>query len=131
MLIHQSKQSMEAVASAIWYPIWDAGLKLGHAVRTFDDHLSLAKDDLDTATALLTARPDLGRREAGRAGGRRRAEELDEAKKRWRTDLARRGTSVRRVPAPSPTSSNPTSRTDTAASATHTRCGGASAAASR
>ena len=48
--------SVEAFASAIWYPLWDAGSKLGHAVRTVDDQLDLAKTDLDTATALLTAR---------------------------------------------------------------------------
>jgi [protein-PII] uridylyltransferase len=90
VLIHESKQSMETVASAIWYPIWDVGLKLGHAVRTFDDHLALAKDDLDTATALLTARPVWGDEkigakvvEAGRANWTKR-------KKRWLNDLGRR-----------------------------------------
>ncbi len=47
---------VEPFASAIWYPLWDAGSKLGHAVRTVNDQLDLAKSDLDTATALLTAR---------------------------------------------------------------------------
>jgi len=37
-------------------PLGDAGSKLGHAVRTVDDQVDLAKTDLDTATALLTAR---------------------------------------------------------------------------
>lgn len=61
LLVHDSKSSrIEGIASAIWYPIWDAGLKLGHAVRSLDEHLALAKDDLDTATALLTARPIAG-----------------------------------------------------------------------
>jgi [protein-PII] uridylyltransferase len=61
LLVHDSKTArIEAIASAIWYPIWDAGLKLGHAVRTLDEHLDLAKSDLDTATALLTARPIAG-----------------------------------------------------------------------
>ena len=56
LLVHQSSSArLEAVASAIWYPIRDAGLKLGHAVRSLDDTLALAKTDLDTATALLTA----------------------------------------------------------------------------
>ncbi len=44
------------VADALWYPIWDAGLKLGHAVRTVRDTISLASEDLETATALLSAR---------------------------------------------------------------------------
>ena len=46
----------KGVADALWYPIWDAGLKLGHAVRTVRDTISLASEDLETATALLSAR---------------------------------------------------------------------------
>ncbi len=44
------------VAQALWYPIWDAGLKLGHSVRSLRDTLALASDDLETATSLLSAR---------------------------------------------------------------------------
>lgn len=44
------------VADGLWYPIWDEGLKLGHAVRTVRDTLALAAEDLETATALLSAR---------------------------------------------------------------------------
>lgn len=57
LLVHDSDPgAVEEVASAIWYPIWDSGISLGHAVRTLDDQLELASDDLDTATSLLTAR---------------------------------------------------------------------------
>jgi UTP:GlnB (protein PII) uridylyltransferase len=57
LLVHDSKSArLEEVASAIWYPVWDAGLKLGHAVRSVAEQIDLAKHDLDTATALLTAR---------------------------------------------------------------------------
>jgi [protein-PII] uridylyltransferase len=57
LLVHAGKtRGLEPVASAIWYPIWDAGLKLGHSVCTVDEQLDLAKSDLDTATALLSAR---------------------------------------------------------------------------
>ena len=45
-----------AVAERIWYPIWDAGQKLGHSVRTTKEALKLAADDLDTATSLLEVR---------------------------------------------------------------------------
>jgi [protein-PII] uridylyltransferase len=92
LLVHQSKSNkpLESVASAIWYPIWDAGLKLGHAVRNLEEHLELAKGDLDTATALLTARPLAGDPklgaaivDSGRANWTRR-------KKRWLSDLQRR-----------------------------------------
>ncbi len=44
------------VADGMWYPIWDEGLKLGHAVRSLRDTLALAADDLETATSLLSAR---------------------------------------------------------------------------
>ena len=38
------------MAERIWYPIWDSGMKLGHAVRTIDEALDLAGEDLDTAS---------------------------------------------------------------------------------
>ena len=57
VIVHASTAArVEPLASAIWYPLWDAGSKLGHAVRTVNDQLDLAKSYLDTATALLTAR---------------------------------------------------------------------------
>ncbi|MGH9134098.1 MAG: [protein-PII] uridylyltransferase, partial [Ilumatobacteraceae bacterium] len=57
LLVHESTaRGVEEFASAIWYPLWDSGSKLGHAVRTLDEQLDLARHDLDTATALLTAR---------------------------------------------------------------------------
>ena len=100
LLVHQSGSSrLEAVASAIWYPIWDAGLKLGHAVRSLDDTIALAKTDLDTATALLTARhvagdPKLGEEvvTAGRSSfGRRRRKWLSELQGRVRARQAGAG----------------------------------------
>ncbi len=56
LLLHRSRTAPAEVAGALWYPIWDEGLKLGHAVRTVADALDLAGDDLDTATSLLSAR---------------------------------------------------------------------------
>jgi [protein-PII] uridylyltransferase len=45
-----------AVAEALLYPLWDAGIRVGHAVRAPGDAAVLARDDLATATALLDAR---------------------------------------------------------------------------
>ncbi|MFZ9393668.1 MAG: [protein-PII] uridylyltransferase, partial [Ilumatobacteraceae bacterium] len=56
LLVHDGVKNIADVASRIWYPIWDAGLKLGHAVRTPKETLSLCTTDLDTATSLVTAR---------------------------------------------------------------------------
>lgn len=76
------------VADGLWYPIWDTGLKLGHAVRTVRDTLTLASEDLETATALLSARHLAGNRsltdeleEKAKAGWRKRG-------KRWLEELA-------------------------------------------
>lgn len=44
------------VAEALLYPLWDLGLEIGHAVRGLADTLSLARDDLRTATTLLDVR---------------------------------------------------------------------------
>jgi [protein-PII] uridylyltransferase len=51
---------IEPTASAMWYPLWDAGVKLGHGVRRIDEQLDLARTDLDSATAIVTARPLAG-----------------------------------------------------------------------
>ncbi len=49
-----------ALAESILYPLWDAKIKVGHAVRTVSDAAKLARDDLPTATALLDARLVVG-----------------------------------------------------------------------
>jgi len=61
LLVHDAKKrkvasEIEPIASALWYPLWDSGVKLGHAVRRIDEQLDLVDGDLDSATALLTAR---------------------------------------------------------------------------
>jgi [protein-PII] uridylyltransferase len=57
LLVHDGKVAgIGDAATALWYPLWDAGLTLGHAVRSFDEQLALADDDLDTATATLSVR---------------------------------------------------------------------------
>ncbi|MEO1058465.1 MAG: [protein-PII] uridylyltransferase, partial [Actinomycetota bacterium] len=65
VLIHDVKarkvaKLVEPAASAIWYPIWDSGVTLGHGVRHVDEQVALARDDFDTATAALTTRPLAG-----------------------------------------------------------------------
>lgn len=65
LLVHDVKpkkvsKDIEPTASAMWYPLWDSGVKLGHAVRRIDEQLDLARTDLDSATALITARPLAG-----------------------------------------------------------------------
>lgn len=56
LLLHQDLPEIAAIADDVWYPVWDTGVKLGHAVRTPKEALALAADDLDSATAMLQAR---------------------------------------------------------------------------
>jgi [protein-PII] uridylyltransferase len=71
LLVHRAKrrdvERVERIASALWYPLWDVGAKLGHAVRTEKDQLELARTDLDTATSMLTARVVAGDTGLGRS----------------------------------------------------------------
>lgn len=56
LLVHRNVKNINDIASQIWYPVWDAKVKLGHAVRTPKETLQLCSTDLDTATALVTGR---------------------------------------------------------------------------
>lgn len=47
---------VQKLAEAILYPLWDAKVDAGHAVRSFDQALALPATDLAAATALLDAR---------------------------------------------------------------------------
>ncbi len=42
---------------AVLYPLWDAGLKVGHQVRSPKQQMRAMREDLATCTAMLTARP--------------------------------------------------------------------------
>ena len=44
------------VAERLWYPLWDAGIKLSPAAHSTQTLLQLASDDLDTATSILRLR---------------------------------------------------------------------------
>ncbi|MDQ0395943.1 [protein-PII] uridylyltransferase [Labrys monachus] len=50
----------ESVTEAILYVLWDLGQKVGHATRSIDDCLRLARTDMTIRTTLLEARPILG-----------------------------------------------------------------------
>src|ERR1051326_7853066 len=52
LLAHDGHDEVASVAEALWYPIWEQGLTLGHSVATPRQTLALAAGDLDTATTL-------------------------------------------------------------------------------
>ena len=47
---------VSAVGESVFYPLWDAGLEVGHGVRTVEDCLTDAKKDFFFQVALLDAR---------------------------------------------------------------------------
>ncbi|HRK23914.1 MAG TPA: [protein-PII] uridylyltransferase [Beijerinckiaceae bacterium] len=46
----------ESIAEAMLYPLWDLGLKVGHATRSVDECIKTALGDMTVRTALLEAR---------------------------------------------------------------------------
>ena len=59
VLLHPPKtsdQQVRTVAESLWYPMWDASIKLSPAAHTAKSLLQLAADDLETATTVLGVR---------------------------------------------------------------------------
>jgi len=89
LLLHDARDDIAKVADRIWYPVWDSGARLDHAVRTVPQARRVARGDLKVALGLLNARhiagdPDLttrlreGALEDWRANARTRLAELRE-----------------------------------------------------
>ncbi len=62
VLVEGATDRYRSFVEAILYPLWDAGLVVGHQVRTRREHLTAVRSDLHTLTASLTARPLAGDR---------------------------------------------------------------------
>lgn len=58
MVLHRGEypDAMFETASRVFYPFWDAGIPLGHAVRTVEESLVTAGERVDALTALFDAR---------------------------------------------------------------------------
>jgi [protein-PII] uridylyltransferase len=57
LLIHSGRADEVAkLADAFWYPIWDSKVGLDHAVRTPDQAVGVAKDDVKAMLSLLAIR---------------------------------------------------------------------------
>ena len=89
-LLHDGKHDVTQVAERLWYPVWDSGLKLGHAVRTPRQLLSLAGEDLDTATAVLSMRVIAGDAEVLDGLAARAAQQWRKRWSKWLAELSRR-----------------------------------------
>ncbi len=85
VLIHDGRRGRDlgALADRLWYPIWDAGFKLDHSVRTPNQARTIADDDLKAALGLLDARVVAGDHPIGdKLIERIESEWRDRAKKR-------------------------------------------------
>ncbi len=63
LLLHPASADpshLTAVADRLWYPVWDAGLKLDHAVRAPAEARRLAAQDIKVLLGLLDARTVVG-----------------------------------------------------------------------
>lgn len=85
MLLHDnvSDDVLQRVADGLWYPLWDANVRLDHSVRTVSGTLGVANGDMIAALGLLDARHI--------AGDPALSEELIAgARKQWRTAIRSR-----------------------------------------
>ncbi|HEX4687217.1 MAG TPA: [protein-PII] uridylyltransferase, partial [Nocardioides sp.] len=56
VLVHEDDLDIGDVAEKVWYPIWDSGARLDHAVRTVSEMIEQARADLRVALGLLDVR---------------------------------------------------------------------------
>ncbi|RVW04760.1 [protein-PII] uridylyltransferase [Rhodococcus spongiicola] len=85
ILLHDDVEPAKVakVADQLWYPLWDANIKLDHSVRTVPQALQVAASDLTAALGMLEARHIVGDAELSDLliGGVRR---------QWRTGIPSR-----------------------------------------
>ena len=87
ILLHRGgrrdRADLSRLAERLWYPIWDRGVKLGHAVRTVKEAVGLAGTDLNTATSQLDARLLVGDPELAAELSRRATDQWRATAARW------------------------------------------------
>ncbi len=98
LVLHEGLEpaQLEEFARAVFHPLWDAGFKLGNAVRSTRQLVGDALDELDTTTAVLDGRVvagDPARFEFGRAA---LVEKLSARPRNFLTALAHADTERRR-----------------------------------
>lgn len=82
LLLHDGKapEAVGAVAEALWYPLWDANIRLDHSVRTVSEALYIAAADLPAVLGMLDARHIAGDEALS-------AQLVDEVRAQWRSGI--------------------------------------------
>src|SRR5262245_8481516 len=85
MLLHDNvpQDIVGQVAEQLWYPLWDANIRIDHSVRTVPEALKVAGEDISAGLAMLEARHIAGDADLSSLliGG---------ARGQWRTGIAAR-----------------------------------------
>jgi len=56
LLPENQSEEAEKIIEYLLYILWDCGLKVGHAVRTIEEEIAMAKSDMSARTALIDSR---------------------------------------------------------------------------
>lgn len=85
MLLHNGwdEADLEEAAQALWFPVWDEKIALGHSVRTVAQSIELASSDLETATSLLSLRHLAGDAELSDDLAERSSRSWRENRRKW------------------------------------------------
>ena len=85
LLLHDGKPAevLQRVADRLWYPLWDANVRLDHSVRTVGGALDVANADLLAALGMLEARHIAGDAELS-------ADLISGVRRQWRSGIRSR-----------------------------------------
>jgi [protein-PII] uridylyltransferase len=85
ILVHDGKPAevLGEVADKLWYPLWDANVRLDHSVRTISEALSTANADITAALGMLEARHIAG-------DERLSTEMISGVRRQWRSGIRSR-----------------------------------------
>ncbi|HEY1441330.1 MAG TPA: [protein-PII] uridylyltransferase, partial [Mycobacterium sp.] len=85
MLLHDNKSAgvLQRVADKLWYPLWDANVRLDHSVRTVSGALGVANTDMIVALGMLDARHIVGDAQLSE-------ELIADARRQWRSAIRSR-----------------------------------------
>lgn len=83
VLVHRNRADIGRVADAIWYPVWDSGVRLDHAVRSLREVGAAMDSDLRVAVGWLDARTVAGSAALGSEAAQAATAKWDARARQW------------------------------------------------